>query len=100
MEPEIVLPAPDGAAAAHDRQAEIFETLATTAEAIAETEDESAEVHERAAANLPGATEHVARARRVADAERAAASAYRRHEVPPEDVRQVIRESRASADDQ
>ena len=95
MEPDAPPPAD-----VDSRRAELFETLATTAEAIAETEDKSAEVHDSVAAHLPGASEHAARARRLADAERAAAAAYRRHENPPEDVRRAIRQVRPGADDE
>jgi hypothetical protein len=71
----------------------LFEALARTADAIAETAEVSACVHDRAVAHLPGAAEHAQRERRFAAAERAAAVAYRNHEVPPDDVMQVIRDS-------
>jgi hypothetical protein len=74
-----------------------FEALARTADAIAETADASADIHDDAADNLAGAAEHADRERRFAAAERAAAHAYRNHQVPPEEVRQVIREVRHSA---
>lgn len=77
---------------------EIFEKLASTAEDIAETEDKSADVHDDATEYLPGASAHAARSRRFADAERAAASAYRDHKVPPDDVREEIRQSRPGGD--
>jgi hypothetical protein len=100
MQPDAVPPAQDHDAEIGSSQAEVFEALARTAEAIAETEDKSAEVHDNAGPRLPGAGEHAARARRFAAAERAAAAAYRNHEVPSEDIRQVIRESGAVADGQ
>jgi hypothetical protein len=81
------------------KHAEIFEALARTAESIAETEDKSAVIHDSASAHLPGASEHAARARRFEDTELAAASAYRKHEIPPHDVRQAIRQSRPDTDD-
>lgn len=75
-----------------------FETLAGTADALAETISRSAEVHDEMVGQVPGAAEHAERDRRLAGAERAAAESLRRHELPPENVRQVIRESRPPAD--
>lgn len=74
-----------------------FEALAKTADAIAETAEASAVVHDDATGHLPGAAEHAERDRRFAAAERAAAQAYRDHDVPPAEVREVIREVRRSA---
>lgn len=71
----------------------LFEALARTADAIAETVEASARIHDRMVAQLPGAAEHAQRERRFAAAERAAAVAYRNHEVPPDGVLQVIRDS-------
>jgi len=83
-----------------DKQADMFEALARTAEAIAETADTSADVHDRATQHLPGAGEHAARDRRLADAERAAAIAYRNHRAPPPEIRQAIREAGSKTDGQ
>jgi hypothetical protein len=77
-----------------NRPTDMFEALARTAEAIAETAEASTDVHKQAAGNLPGAEEHAARDRRLAAAERASAHAFRNHEIPPDEVRQVIREAR------
>jgi hypothetical protein len=73
-------------------QDELFEALAQTAEAIAQTEEISADVHDHSAVFLPAAAEHAGRARRLAAAEKAAAAAFREHRLPPDDVRQVIRD--------
>jgi anti-sigma factor RsiW len=83
-----------------NRHADMFDALAATAEAIAETADNSAEVHNGMTQHLPAAGEHAARDRRLAEAERAAAAAFGNHEVPPEDVRQAIRDVRAAPGDQ
>jgi hypothetical protein len=77
-----------------------FDDLARTADAIAETAEASAEVHDQATEYLPGAAEHADRDRRFAAAERAAAHAYRNHQIPPDAVRQVIREARPAGDAQ
>jgi hypothetical protein len=80
-------------------QAELFEALAHTADSIAGTERKRAEFYENAAAQLPDAIEHAARARRIAEAEKASASAFRSHELPSEVVRQALRDCDTSADD-
>jgi uncharacterized protein DUF4386 len=79
------------------KMAENFDALARTADAIAETAAMSADVHDRAAQNLPDAAEHAERDHEFAAAERAAAFAYRSGEVPPDDVRQSVRDSRSRA---
>jgi hypothetical protein len=79
-----------------NEQPDAFEALARTAEGIAQTADYSADVHENATQYLPGAGEHAARDRRLADAERAAAAAYRDRQVPPPDVQQIIRDVRSN----
>jgi hypothetical protein len=87
----------DGVMTGHDaecRAGDLFETLARTADAIADTAEMSARVHDRAAAYLPGAAEHARRERRLAAAERAAATAYRNREVPSAQVIRAIRDSR------
>jgi hypothetical protein len=76
----------------------MFEALAGTAEAVAETAEYSAAVHDAAGSSLDGAGEHAVRDRRFADAERAAAAAYRSGQVPSAEIRQVIRDSRSPAD--
>lgn len=83
----------DRAAELARTQETIFEEVAQMAEVIAETEEMSAVVHDQVAEHLPGAVEHAARSRRFAAAERAAAAAYREQEVPPDEVRTVIRDS-------
>ncbi len=80
------------------RPTEIFEALANTADAIAETAEASAHVHDGAVGNLPEAAEHAARDRRFAAAERAAADAYRNHQVPPDEIRHAIRQARPQRD--
>jgi hypothetical protein len=79
---------PDAARSAVDW----FEALARSADAVAETAEMSARVHDSAARHLAGAAEHARRERRIAAAERAAAESYRRHEMPTDEVRQVIRD--------
>jgi hypothetical protein len=89
----------DTQAALKDTQAALFEALAHAAEGIAQTVEKLADIYDQAAWSLPDAFEHAARIRRFAAAERAAAAAYRNHEVPAEGVRQVIRDCRPGADD-
>ena len=72
---------------------DMFERLAGTAENIAETANAAARVHDQLTGLLPGAAEHAARERRLAAAEAEAADAYRNQQVPPDEVRQVIRDS-------
>ena len=74
-------------------QRDLFESLAETAEKIAETAARSADVHDELT-TLPGAEEHATRDRRLSAAEHDAAAALRRHEVPSDATRQVVRESR------
>src|SRR3954452_13954645 len=94
----------DAERSAHDRAAELarqrdelFTALARTAEAVARAEEERVDVHDSAAGLLTGAVEHAVRGRRFAEAERAAAAAYREHRLPPDEVRQVIRDPRGPA---
>jgi hypothetical protein len=77
-----------------DQQGAFFDLMAKVAEGIADTLDQSADVHERAVGRVRGAAERTARDRRLADAERAAATAYRNHEMPTEEVREAIRNAR------
>jgi hypothetical protein len=69
------------------------ESLARTAESVAVTVDKSAEMHEQMAGALgDAALEHAARDRKLAEAEREAAAAYRRQEVPSDELRRTIRD--------
>lgn len=77
-----------------------FKKLARTSEAVAQTAELSAAVHDGAVGTLPGAAEHAETDRRFAAAERAAAAAFRRGEVPPDEVRQVIRDPGPPVGDQ
>jgi hypothetical protein len=81
----------DGLTMMENKQVELFQALARTAESVARTAEYSADVHDNATKTLPDAREHAARDRRLAEAERAAAAAYRNEQVPPHDVRQVVR---------
>jgi hypothetical protein len=76
------------------RQADLFAATAKLAEGIADTAEKSAKVHAELRGTLPGAEDHAERDVRLAAAERAAAEHLRRREVPPEDVRAVIRDVR------
>lgn len=97
MDSEAGQPTPKSVWAAA-RQTELFEALARTAESIGRTAERGAAVHDQIAEHLPGAAEHAVRERRFAEAERAAAAAYRRREVPSEDILRMIRDSRADRD--
>jgi len=82
-----------------DRLPAKFAALARTADAVARALEMGADVHQQAAKHLPDAAEHADRARRFAAAERAAAAAYRRGEMPSDDVRRVIRNGGRNAAD-
>jgi hypothetical protein len=79
--------------AAHvfDRLGETYERLALAAESLACTLDYSAAIRDDLAGLQPQAREHAGRDRRLAAAERAAAHALRARELPPPQVREVIR---------
>jgi hypothetical protein len=82
----------EGPTTMQDKQAELFQALARCAESVARTAEFSADVHDNVTHALPDAHKHAARDRRLAQAERAAAAAYRNEEVPSHDVREVIRQ--------
>src|SRR3954452_569025 len=75
------------------RTSDSFDAVAGAAEALADTLDMSAHVHDEIAERVPDAAQHAEQERRLAAAERAAAAAYRRGEIPADEVRQVIRDS-------
>ena len=77
-----------------DWRAELFEELGQRAEDLARTVEFSAEVHAQMPAHLLIPPDHAERARRLAAAERAAAEAYRAHQVPHPEVRAAIRRAR------
>ncbi|MEV4639688.1 hypothetical protein AB0J80_20255 [Actinoplanes sp. NPDC049548] len=70
---------------------EQFERLAQAADSLAGTLESSAGLHDEMEGHLPGAAAHAVRDRRLAAAEREAAAAYRRRELPSDEVRRVIR---------
>lgn len=74
------------------RQKELFDSMAQAADRLAETVEFSAKVHDEMGDALPGAAEHAERDRRLAKAERRSAEALRKHELPPDDARETIRE--------
>jgi hypothetical protein len=73
-----------------ERLAELFDELGQRAEELADTAKHSAEVHEQMPAHLWSSPDHAERERMLADAEQAAAQAYRAHRVPPTEVRAAI----------
>ena len=68
-----------------------FEAAAVNAANLAATAAYSAELHQQMD-TLPGAKDHAERDRRLAGGERAAAAAYRRHELPSDAVRRSVRD--------
>jgi flagellar motor switch protein FliG len=71
-----------------------YDTLAETATRLAQRIDDSASVLERVAAMMDSdrrAQWQATRSRRLAMALRAAAEAFREHRIPPDDVRDIIR---------
>jgi hypothetical protein len=77
------------------QKAAAFEACARNADALAEIAAYSAVVHDGLVETLgDAAVRHAERDRRLADAEHAAAQAFRRHEVPGADVRESVRSAR------
>jgi len=74
-----------------DQRAELFEELAQRAEDLARTAELSAEVHAHMPTHLLHPPDHPGRERVLAAAERAAAEAYRAHQVPSDEIRAAIR---------
>jgi hypothetical protein len=73
-----------------EQGAELFDELAQRAEELARTAELGAEVHAQLPSHLVNPPDHAERERILAAAERAAAEAYRAHQVPPTDVRAAI----------
>lgn len=71
------------------RRDQAFENAARNADNLARVAEHSAEIHDHMP-HLPGAADHAERDRRLAAAERAAAQAYRRHELPSDAVRRSV----------
>lgn len=71
-----------------------FEMLADVANRLAQAVEENALLRERAAEHLDSrdqVLDRAAQSRRLADALRAAAHAFRAHRVPSADIRRIIR---------
>jgi hypothetical protein len=76
-----------------DRRAQLFDGLGQRAEDLARTVEFSAEVHAQMPSHLLNPPDHAERERKLAAAERAAAEAYRAHQVPADKIRDAIRQA-------
>jgi hypothetical protein len=74
-----------------DRGDDLYEKLAQRAEDLAQTAELSAAIHAQMPPHLLSHPQHAEQEQMLAAAERAAAKAYRAHQVPPSDVRAAIR---------
>lgn len=74
--------------------------MALTADQVATAMEHGARVHDDIARRDPQAREEATRLRRLAAAERASAEALLDGKMPPEEVRQVIRDRGRDTDEQ
>jgi len=82
-------PEPDRLDRLERQRDQAFEATARNAEHLARVAERSAEIHDNMP-HLPTAADHAERDRRLAAAERIAAEAYRRHELPSDAVRRSV----------